>query len=110
MRLKKGDNENNSINIENLLINFEAADKELAYRDPVRLIQFLLAVKKIAKDENKKKLFVECPIDSNIRFIVDGNDVYREIHEFEDLYVEEHLKERFPGIEVYEIKKIIKIK
>lgn len=91
--------------LEQELADLEACDRDLAKRDPSRLVYFLLGVEHFAWSNHLAKVTLTCS-DPAIRFKVEGRRVYREIHNSGSSYDEEHLDTPLRDIPLYHIKPI----
>jgi hypothetical protein len=77
--------------LEEAVMDFEAADKGLADRDPKRLMDFLLLAEHQAWSNGLKNAVFDVMCDPSVKFKVEGRRVYREIHKAGSCYREEHL-------------------
>ncbi len=89
--------------LEQELADLEACDRDLAKRDPSRLIYFLLGVEHFAWSNHLPKVTLACS-DPSIKFKVEGRRVYREIHNCGSSYNEEHLATPLRDIPSYHLR------
>lgn len=89
--------------LERELADLEASDRELADKNPKRLLDFLLMIEENAWSNGFKRAEYYC-MDPAVKFKVAGRRVYREIHKEGSCYREEHLDTPLNGIPIYRLK------
>ncbi len=90
--------------LEQELLDLEASDKELAVRNPKRLLDFLIMVEEYVWSKGLKRLELYSITDPSIKFKVEGKKVYREVHKGGSCYREEHLESGPIGLPIYHLR------